>query len=62
MDDFSLYITVPGRKNRKAAEGKLTDVLGKTEEPAVRLTWIAEGRQAGFSAIRRIIRDRKSVV
>ena len=45
MDEFSLYITVPGRKGRKATEKKLADVMQKTKSASLNVTWIMEGRQ-----------------
>ena len=56
MDDFFLYITVPERKNREIPEEKLPDILRMAGDSVLRLTWRMDGRQAGYSGIRRVIR------
>ncbi len=62
MDEFSLYITVPGRKNRKAAETALGDILHKTKDvAALRLTWIMEGRHAGYFSARWVLKRLKRI-
>ena len=62
MDEFSLYITVPGRKNRKAVETGLADILRKTKGAAdLRLTWIMEGRHAGWTGARWVLKCLKRI-